>query len=510
MGVFVNQGKKRTDLFLIYPPWAALGRDSYLQNFLPPLGILTIAAYAESQGYSVHVFDIHGERADDTELRRRLQMTKPKFVGISVLTNMCIPAHKIAKICKEEIPDCVLVIGGVHAEAMPEMLENSSIDCVVRGDGEESMISIMQEGDFKKVEGVSFFDIGKIVNNPLRKIQMDLDRFPQPAYHLVNFANYFPPVGTYRKFPAINMLMTRGCPGKCTFCNSAMTTLRASSPKRIVEQIKNLYHNYGIRQIMFYDDTFTVLKKVCLEFCERLEKEKLDLSYVVYVRGDCFSDDLAKALKKSGCHQVLMGIETGSAKIAKRIGKPIEKQRYKEAVKIAHNNGLEVRGSFIVGSLDETRETMMETLDFAIDLDIDLMQLNISTPYPGTALYKELVEKGMLRHKDWNTYGQEEIVYNQLHLTDKDIYDFITYAYRKFYLRPKPIFRLLKRVTSFRLVRDYLNTARLLLFSRFKVEGRENWECWKDLKEEDFLDRKIPKSKHVRLTHQLRQERFVA
>ena len=163
-----------------------------------------------------------------------------------------------------------------------------------------------------------------------------------------------------------------------------------------------------------------------------------------------------------------------------------------------------------MGSLDETRETMMETLDFAIDLDIDLMQLNISTPYPGTALYKELVEKGMLRHKDWNTYGQEEIVYNQLHLTDKDIYDFITYAYRKFYLRPKPIFRLLKRVTSFRLVRDYLNTARLLLFSRFKVEGRENWECWKDLKEEDFLDRKIPKSKHVRLTHQLRQERFVA
>ena len=162
----MNQGKKRTDLFLIYPPWAALGRDSYLQNFLPPLGILTIAAYAESQGYSVHVFDIHGERADDTELRRRLQMTKPKFVGISVLTNMCIPAHKIAKICKEEIPDCVLVIGGVHAEAMPEMLENSSIDCVVRGDGEESMISIMQEGDFKKVEGVSFFDNGKIVNSP--------------------------------------------------------------------------------------------------------------------------------------------------------------------------------------------------------------------------------------------------------------------------------------------------------------------------------------------------------
>ena len=102
-GNLLRNGKKRTDLFLIYPPWAALGRDTYLQNFLPPLGILTIAAYAESKGYSAHVFDIHGERADDLELRRRLRLTRPRFIGISVLTNMCVPAHKIAKICKEEM-----------------------------------------------------------------------------------------------------------------------------------------------------------------------------------------------------------------------------------------------------------------------------------------------------------------------------------------------------------------------------------------------------------------------
>ena len=509
-GNLLRNGKKRTDLFLIYPPWAALGRDTYLQNFLPPLGILTIAAYAESKGYSAHIFDIHGERADDLELRRRLRLTRPRFIGISVLTNMCVPAHKIAKICKEEMPDCTLVVGGVHAEAMPEqMLKNSSIDCVVRGDGENGMISIMQEKDFKNVAGVSYFDNGKIVHNPAAKVQMDLDIYPQPAYHLVDFANYFPPVGTYRKFPAINMLMTRGCPGKCTFCNSAMTTLRASSPRRIVDQIKNLYHNYGIRQIMFYDDTFTVLKKVCLEFCELLEKEKLDLSYVAYVRGDCFSQELAAAMKRSGCHQVLMGIETGSAEIAKKIGKPIQKERYKESVRIAHENGLEIRGSFIVGNLGETRETMEETLKFAIDLDIDFMQLNISTPYPGTALYQELVAKGMLRHKDWNAYGQEEIVYDQLNITDQEIHKFITYAYRKFYLRPMPILRLLKRITVLRLIRDYFVAAKLLLTPGRYVKAKEKWNCWSNLKEEDFFDREVGGNEYSRLTYELRQEKFV-
>jgi radical SAM superfamily enzyme YgiQ (UPF0313 family) len=509
-GNLLRNGKKRTDLFLIYPPWAALGRDTYLQNFLPPLGILTIAAYAESKGYSAHVFDIHGERADDLELRRRLRLTRPRFIGISVLTNMCIPAHKIAKICKEEMPDCTLVVGGVHAEAMPEqMLKNSSIDCVVRGDGENGMISIMQEKNFKNVAGVSYFDNGKIVHNPAAKVQMDLDIYPQPAYHLVDFSNYFPPVGTYRKFPAINMLMTRGCPGKCTFCNSAMTTLRASSPARIVEQIKNLYHNYGIRQIMFYDDTFTVLKKVCLEFCELLEKEKLDLSYVAYVRGDCLGKELAAAMKRSGCHQVLMGIETGSPEIAKRIGKPIEKEKYKESVRIAHENGLEVRGSFIIGNLGETQKTMEDTLNFAIDLDIDFMQLNISTPYPGTALYKELSEKNMLRHHDWSIYGQQEIVYDQENLTDEEIYNFRNHAYRKFYLRPKPIFRLLKRITVPRLVRDYFVTAKLLLFSVRHVKTKDKWNCWSNLTEEDFFDREVGESEYSRLTYELRQEKFV-
>ena len=260
---------------------------------------------------------------------------------------------------------------------------------------------------------------------------------------------------------------------------------------------------------MFYDDTFTVLKKVCLEFCELLEKEKLDLSYVAYVRGDCFSQELAAAMKKSGCHQVLMGIETGSAEIAKKIGKPIQKERYKESVRIAHENGLEIRGSFIVGNLGETRETMEDTFKFAIDLDIDFMQLNISTPYPGTALYQELVAKGMLRHKDWNAYGQEEIVYDQLNITDQEIYKFVTYAYRKFYLRPMPILRLLKRITVLRLIRDYFVAAKLLLTPGRYVKAKEKWSCWSNLKEEDFFDREVGGNEYSRLTYELRQGKFV-
>ncbi|MBM3218073.1 MAG: hypothetical protein FJZ38_05210 [Candidatus Rokubacteria bacterium] len=200
-----------------------LEKRAILQNCLPPLGILSIAACVEACGYTVQVLDVHAERLDDAEVVARIRAANPRFVGISVLTNMAIPAHRIARLAKQTVPDCVVVCGGVHAEAMPEaMLANQAVGAVVRGDGEDAMVEIMSGRPFDSIPGLSHRRGLRAVHNPPRPLEMDLDRYPMPAYHLVNFKNYFPAVGSYRNLPATNMLMTRGCPGKCTFCNSGL------------------------------------------------------------------------------------------------------------------------------------------------------------------------------------------------------------------------------------------------------------------------------------------------
>lgn len=494
------------DLVLIYPPWPVLDDRAILQNSLPPLGILSIASYAMSEGYRVKVYDVHGEKLNEQEVRRRLRADRPRFVGISVLTNMSIPAHKIARVCKEELPEATVVAGGVHAEAVPErMLMNSAIDVVVRGDGEEPMLKIMRGISFGEISGVSYRSGMRVVHNAPQAVNMNLDKYPMPAYHLVDFANYFPAVGSYRNLPAINMLMTRGCPGKCTFCNSARTTLRSRDPAKVVRQIKHLAEEYGIRQIQFYDDTFTVNRRACLEFCRLLEQEDLGITWTAYIRGDCFSEPLAMAMKKAGCHQVLMGIETGSPVIAKRINKPIEHERYKETVEIAHKHGLEVRGSFIIGNMDETWETMEETLRFAIELDIDLFQLSISTPYPGTALYNEGVTRGWIKDFDWYHYGQGRVLVQQPQISEDDIYRFERYAFRKFYLRPKTMFRMLRRVVTPRQIRDYFLSASILLLGRHRKKRQNDWSGWLGLKEADFQDVTLDGADTLRLTYELRQ-----
>lgn len=495
------------DLVLIYPPWPVLDDRAILQNSLPPLGILSIASYMESLGYRVGVYDVHGEKIDDLEVKRRLAADRPRVVGISVLTNMAIPAQKIAKLVKEVLPDCTLVVGGVHAETMPErMLRNSAIDAVVRGDGEEPVRAIMEGKPFSEIRGVSYRVGRSVRNNPVQELNFDLDKYPFPAYHLVNFKNYFPAAGSYHNYPAINMLMTRGCPGKCVFCNSARTTLRARSPDRVVEQIRLLRDKYGIRQIQFYDDTFTVFKKSVLEFCRLMSSQNMGVTWTAYIRGDCFSDEMAAAMKKAGCHQVLMGVETGNAEIAKRIGKPIDRERYIEAIQIAHRHGIEVRCSFIIGNMDETWRTMEDTLNFAIEIDTDLFQLNISTPYPGTALFAEAAAKGSLRHRNWYSYGQGTILVDQPQITDDEVYRFERYAFRRFYMRPIAIWRMLRRITSWHHLRDIFLAANILLLGKHKKKGGYDWGCWQGLVEEDYLDLDLGEDEHSeRLTFQLRQ-----
>ena len=508
-----NSGKTETrdrlDLLLIYPPWAVIRKRGILQNSLPALGLLSIVGSCLAKGYAAEILDIHAERLNDQDVIQTLLEKQPRFVGISVLTNMVIPAHYIARLCKQTIPDCRVIVGGVHAETLPDqMLRNPAIDAVVRGDGEETMVEILDGVPFAAVLGLSYRERGNVVHNSPRPVKMDLDAYPMPAYHLVDFRRYFPAVGSYRRHPAINMLMTRGCPGQCTFCNSAFTKLRSHSAETIVQWIETLRYQYGIRQIQFYDDTFTVARKRVLRFCELLIRKRIDISWTAYIRGDCFSEDMAEAMKKSGCHQVIIGIESGDDRILENIRKPINKEKYRRAVQTAQRNGIEVRGSFIIGNVGETRDTMQSTLDFAKELDIDLFQLSILTPYPGTQVFNFAVENGLLLHRNWDDYGQGSVVMRTPGLEAREIYEFERYAFRSFYLKPKQIVRQLKRVTSYRHVRDLLLGLYAMVMGEL-IYKQPDWECWSRHAEDDFLELDIPQPSNPRLTYKLRQDETI-
>jgi radical SAM superfamily enzyme YgiQ (UPF0313 family) len=256
----------------------------------------------------------------------------------------------------------------------------------------------------------------------------------------------------------------------------------------VVDEIIHLRDTYGIREIQFYDDTFTVMKKNVLEFCRLMHEKKAGVSFSCFARTDCFSEEMARALKKAGCHQVMFGIESGSPTILKILRKDIDLERTKQAVQLAKKVGIEVRAAFIFGTPGETEETIGETLRYAIDLDPDIAIFNITTPYPGTQLYAWAEARGVLLTKDWWDYELGNSIIDLPSLSRQAIREMYDKAFKAFYNRPVLYWRRLKKIHSLSLLRDTAE-AFLYIILRVKVGQRGSYKReWLRHRREDFFD----------------------
>jgi len=478
-------------ILLINPPWITRDDNIWhgIKGAMPPLSLLSIGAVLEQAGFKVSILDAHVRQLSEADVAEEIAKLKPSVVGLTVMTSTAIVSHRIAQIAKAVDPQIKVVVGGVHVDALTEeALRNQAVDYAVRGDGEYTMLEFCRGKNPEEIKGLSYREDGRVVHNPPRPIFMDLGELPRYAYHLVPMHKYYPAVGAYRRLPAINMLMTRGCPGKCIFCNSAETALRTRPAAKVVEEIIHLRDTYGIREIQFYDDTFTVMKKNVLEFCRLMGEKKVGVSFSCFARTDCFNEEMARALKKAGCHQVMFGIESGSPEILKILRKEIDLDKTKHAVQLAKRNGIEVRAAFIFGTPGETEETVEETLQYAIDLDPDIAIFNITTPYPGTQLYAWAEEEGVLLTNDWWEYELGGSIIDLPALDCQTIRAAYDRAFRAFYNRPKLYFRRLKKIRSLSLLKDTVE-AFLYIILRLKVGPRGLYKKeWLRHRREDFFN----------------------
>jgi radical SAM superfamily enzyme YgiQ (UPF0313 family) len=431
-------------VLLINPPWGS-PEDSIwhgISGVMPPLGTAWMAAVLEQDGHRVQILDCQAERLTASATPSVLRsLDRFDLVGITATTPQINPALAIAAQVKQEWPQSTVVLGGVHPTVLPEeVLSHPDVDLVVRGEGEETIKEIASGQPAHTITGVSFRDNGEIVHNPDRALIPDIDTLPMPAYHLLPMSRYFPAAGAYKRLPATSVLATRGCPGRCTFCYRIFgPRLRVRSGRLVAEEVKHLQERYGIKEICFYDDTFTSIKKEVYAFCKAVQDLKIDLTWSCFSRVDTVDEDLLRAMKESGCHQIMYGIEAASPEILKNIQKRIDLDKAVEAVRAAKKARIDVRAAFMIGNPGETKDTMEETLRFAIKLDPELIILNVTTPFPGTEMFDWADREGYLTTKDWNHYDLCHSVMKLPTLTQEELQEFYRSAYRRFYLRPRYI-----------------------------------------------------------------------
>lgn len=412
----------------------------------PPLGLASIAAILEAIEYKVEILDLNVVGLSMSEIVKKVRNVD--VICITAMTPTINSAINIARSIKEDRPDSTIIMGGCHVTLLPEetLTNVPEVDLIVRGEGEESILEVFKAidtgSDMKNIKGITYRRNGRIRSTPLRSPISDLDALPFPSYHLLPLKKYKPHSPHGRKLPFMAMITSRGCPFRCIYCSKPVfgSKFRAQSPKRTVDEIIHLKEKFGVEEIMFYDDVFTLDRKRVIQLTQELNERGLDIPWSCETGVNLVDSELLKEMKKAGCYMISFGVESGSQKILNNLRKKISLNQAERAFKMSHDAGIQSVGYFMIGSPGETHTTIKQTIDFAKKLEADFAQFSVTTPFPGTDLY-DLYLNSMNKNTKWDDFIYASLksssapVFETESLSKEDLRNWNVRAYKEFYFR---------------------------------------------------------------------------
>lgn len=440
-------------LALVNPPQST----KYAQ---PPMGLVIIAAVLEREGYQVSVVDANALKIEPESLTP--YVADADVVGLTAMTPTISAATSIARQLRQANPGLTIILGGAHATLLPEETLSSApeVDVIVRGEGEKTVIELLRALEHKQplddIPGITYRKDDGIVSNPARPTNVDLDSLPFLAYHLLPWQKYKPHPPHGRALPFAAIITSRGCPYHCAYCSKPIfgSKFRAQSPERVIEEIAYYQEKFGVKEVAFYDDVFTLNKKRAYAIAGGIIKKGLKIHWTCETRVNLVDKELLRHMKQAGCYAIAYGIESASQEILDAIHKDITLKQVEEAVHITREVGLQTIGYFMIGSPGETPETIHKTIQFAKKLKLDFAQFAITTPFPGTELYN-LYLKSKKNIVPWENFVYERTgskiatpVFENDELNRTDLQYWARRAYKEFYLRPSYIWQRIRQVTS--------------------------------------------------------------
>ncbi len=456
--------QKDTDFTFVIPNtrWHREGEGRYWNHIPYPEGILT--AVLRRNGFTVNHIDANTNNYSERELFEQVEKKAGKVIGISALSvEYRDSVHKTMGIIKMAKPSSKTVLGGVYPSISPDIAKkDKNIDFIVISEGEKRLLKLMNclknNQPFNSVDGLHYKENGEWHYNP-RKVTgntQDLNELPFPDYSdyntdkLFNWSQKYTQNFQFRNLPMTIMMTSRGCVYKCTYCgagkdgNPINDGIKQRSPNNVLDEIEILVKEHGIREIIFVDDSLLLPPDRIIKILKGITKlreegvdliwksNNLDLRHIpmpgkVKVRGD--DNDLLYWMKKSGCYQISISLESGSPETFKRMKRPTNLvhavQRLQEIRKYGFD---EVASNFIIGMPGDTWNDILTTFEFAdkmVNQDklLDYALFSIATPLPGTEMFETAMNLNVIPKdfKPENFYGFGKGVINTDEWTGEEL-----------------------------------------------------------------------------------------
>ena len=424
-------------------------------GIFPSLALAGLAAWIRQNGYGVRIIDLHVNNMYPKDAVQQVTEYDPHIVALTAKTLGWPAVIEIAQMVRVAAPNAIIVVGGPHMSIYArESLTWDCFDLAVVGDGEETFLEICERvsqgsriEQMRDILGTAVRTPDGIIQNPPRPLPKDINQYPMTAWDLI-------PVDRYHCLtllkPFATMVTTRGCPWHCGYCSQVYSEkLRFRDVELVVDEMEYLEKRHGVREIVFFDETFTIGKKRMKKFSEEVQRRGLKVKFNIRARVDTVDREVVRALKAAGLRSIHMGVEAGTDRVLKIMNKQITREQTEAAFRICREEGIDTRGYFMVGYYDATHDDVEDMIRFASGLGLDWASFSVATALPATDLYRIAQERGYVDGDFWKQYtidGGGLIPQLETEtFTAEQLRAYRTKAYMKFYLRPELIRRKLSK-----------------------------------------------------------------
>lgn len=431
----MKSGPDTVDIIFIRPPIPdCVGLEI-------PLEILYPATFLERHGFRAAILDLSLRDRPLELLRNTIESKRPRVIGLTAYTTLADQCGRYADWIKEHFAKIIVIMGGMHASAMPEatLALYQNVDYVIVGEGEIPCLNLMKAvisgGNVNQVKSLAWRRGVQVVVNPREAPVNDIDSLPVLNYDLIDLNRYANTTvfGNFVTLPTVNIISARGCPYDCSFCATHHhwgARHRYMSPARIVREMKHCHENHGIRTFRFIDDVFTEPVNRLKQFCELIIKEKLPFFWICYSRMPVIdkNPEILTLMKRAGCYSIKYGLEVGDEEILESVDKRMKLGYIKDVIRKTQAAGIVTKCSVILGF---NQSVDRKTIAKVLEIKPDLVYFNVLTRIPGSVDFNNFMKRnGISPYEPWHqSLIDPEVDIKRLKRSSK-------LAFYRFYLRP--------------------------------------------------------------------------